>query len=173
MFGIGTTEFLVIIVVAILVLGPEHLPKIMRTVQKTMSDFRRISTEFQRTLNLEANQEEYRERQREMAQATPKTVKKKKKKPAPAPEPDQESAQEIVTLENAVPQDTTAVAAPQQTAAATSSDMPAGGSPDSSPAAVAGDTATESQTASAVQPPKTDRNAGDDGSLPGTQGGAA
>ena len=59
MFGIGTTEFLVIIVVAILVLGPEHLPRIMRTFTKVMSDFRRVSTDFQRTINLEANQEEW------------------------------------------------------------------------------------------------------------------
>lgn len=78
MFGIGTTEFLVILLVAVLVLGPEHLPKIMRTVTKVMSDFRRVSTDFQRTINLEANQEEW---QRE--QAAKKTRKKKKPKPAP------------------------------------------------------------------------------------------
>lgn len=54
MFGIGSSEFLVIIVVAVLVLGPEHLPRIMRTVTKVMSDFRRISTELQRIINLES-----------------------------------------------------------------------------------------------------------------------
>lgn len=80
MFGIGTTEFLVILLVGVLVLGPEHLPKIMRTITKVMSDFRRVSTDFQRTINLEVNQEEW---QRE--QAAKKTKKKKKPKPAPAP----------------------------------------------------------------------------------------
>lgn len=79
MFGIGTTEFLVILLVAVLVLGPDHLPRIMRTFTKVMSDFRRISTDFQRTINLEAAQEE---RQR---QQPPAPVKKKKKKKAPAP----------------------------------------------------------------------------------------
>lgn len=76
MFGIGTTEFLVIIVVAILVLGPEHLPRITRTVAKVMSDFRRVSTEFQRTMNLEANKEDWKREQEETAK---KTRKKKKK----------------------------------------------------------------------------------------------
>lgn len=78
MFGIGTTEFLVILLVGVLVLGPEHLPKIMRTVTRVMSDFRRVSTDFQRTINLEVNQEEW---QRE--QAAKKTKKKKKSVPAP------------------------------------------------------------------------------------------
>ncbi len=77
MFGIGTTEFLVIIVVAILVLGPEHLPRIMRTFTKVMSDFRRVSTDFQRTINLEVNQEEWRQEQAALS-----TAKKKTKRPA-------------------------------------------------------------------------------------------
>ena len=78
MFGIGTSEFLVILLVAVLVLGPEHLPRIMRTFTKVMSDFRRISTDFQRTINLEASQEEWRKQ----AEATPVKKVKKKKKPA-------------------------------------------------------------------------------------------
>lgn len=76
MFGIGSTEFLVIIVVAILVLGPEHLPRMTRTFAKVMSEFRRVSTDFQRTMNLEANKEEWREQQ---AAAEAKKKKKKKK----------------------------------------------------------------------------------------------
>lgn len=93
MFGIGTSEFLVIIVVAVLVLGPEHLPRIMRTVTKVMSDIRRVSTDFQRTINLEANQEEWKQKQ-----PTAKSVKKKKKiKPKPAPEqsPEPEAADPV------------------------------------------------------------------------------
>ena len=77
MLGIGTSEFLVIIVVAILVLGPEHLPRVLRTVQKVMSDFRRISTDFQRVVNLEAHLEEF-----SGPSTAKKTTVKKKKKPA-------------------------------------------------------------------------------------------
>ncbi len=64
MFGIGSTEFLVIVLVALLVLGPRNLAKVSRTVGKYMGEFRRISTDFQRTLNAEVADEE-REENRE------------------------------------------------------------------------------------------------------------
>ena len=53
MFGIGSMELLVILVVALLVLGPKNLPKIAHTIGRAMGEFRRVSTEFQRTLNTE------------------------------------------------------------------------------------------------------------------------
>ena len=65
MFGIGSSEFLVILIVAFLVLGPSHLPKIAKTLGKAMGEFRRVSTEFQRTLNLEAEKQEHEERKRQ------------------------------------------------------------------------------------------------------------
>ena len=65
MFGIGSTEFLVILIVAFLVLGPSHLPKIAKTLGKAMGEFRRVSTEFHRTLNLEVEKEEHEERKRQ------------------------------------------------------------------------------------------------------------
>ena len=95
MFGIGTSEFLVILVVAVLVLGPEHLPRIMRTMTKVMSDFRRVSTDFQRTINLEASREEWKRQGGEADSRS--TVKRKaspakKEKPAPAPDTAAEDA---------------------------------------------------------------------------------
>ena len=65
MFGIGSSEFLVILIVAFLVIGPSHLPKIAKTLGKAMGEFRRVSTDFQRTLNLEAEKEEHEERKRQ------------------------------------------------------------------------------------------------------------
>lgn len=53
MFNIGGFELLVIAAVALLVLGPDKLPKFMRTVGKTVGQVRRVSTEFQRTMNME------------------------------------------------------------------------------------------------------------------------
>ena len=65
MFGIGSSELLVILVVALLVLGPSHLPKIAKTLGKAMGEFRRVSSDFQRTLNLEAEKEDHEERKRQ------------------------------------------------------------------------------------------------------------
>ena len=59
MFGIGGTELLVILVVALVVLGPKSVPQIARTLGKAMGEFRRVSTEFQRTLNTEIERELY------------------------------------------------------------------------------------------------------------------
>ncbi len=65
MFGIGTTEILVILVVALIVIGPESLPKIAKTIGKTLGEFRKVSTEFQRTLNTEIALEEHAQRKKE------------------------------------------------------------------------------------------------------------
>ena len=63
MFGIGGTELLVILVVALIVLGPKSVPQIARTLGKAMGEFRKVSTEFQRTLNTEIELEEHEKRE--------------------------------------------------------------------------------------------------------------
>lgn len=65
MFGIGSTELLVILVVALVVLGPSNLAKVTRTLGKALGEFRRVSTDFQRTLNAEAAQEEAKQAKKE------------------------------------------------------------------------------------------------------------
>jgi TatA/E family protein of Tat protein translocase len=51
MFGIGAPELLIILVVALLVLGPRRLPEIARSLGRGMAEFRRASNEFTRTLS--------------------------------------------------------------------------------------------------------------------------
>lgn len=58
MFGIGSTELLVILLVALIVLGPKSLAGFSRKLGQFIGEFRRVSTDFQRTLNLEAAEEE-------------------------------------------------------------------------------------------------------------------
>jgi sec-independent protein translocase protein TatA len=50
-FGIGMPELLVILVVALLVLGPKRLPEIARSLGRGMAEFRKASNEFSRTLS--------------------------------------------------------------------------------------------------------------------------
>jgi Tat protein translocase TatB subunit len=45
--SIGAPELIVVFIVALLVLGPDRLPKAARQVGKAMSEFRRISGGFQ------------------------------------------------------------------------------------------------------------------------------
>ena len=46
---LGTTEMLVIAVVALIVFGPRKLPEIGRTVGKSLAEFKRASEDFKRT----------------------------------------------------------------------------------------------------------------------------
>ncbi len=63
MFGIGPGEFLVIIIVALLVLGPEKLPGAAKTLGRFMGQMRRMSAEFQRTLHSEIEPESEKQTQ--------------------------------------------------------------------------------------------------------------
>lgn len=85
MFGISSVEFLVIMVIGVIVLGPERLPKVMRMFTKVMSEFRRITTDLQRAVHAEVRFNEHEELKKEAEEelfGTPKPKKKKKKKSA-------------------------------------------------------------------------------------------
>ncbi|MCU1498076.1 MAG: tatB [Acidimicrobiales bacterium] len=47
MFNVGGPEIVVILMVALLVLGPEQLPKAMRTFGNVMAEIRKVSSGFQ------------------------------------------------------------------------------------------------------------------------------
>lgn len=115
MFGIGSTELLVILVVALLVLGPKNLPKIAQTLGRAMGEFRKVSTEFQRTLNTEIAFEEEAEKhakakkEQEAAQAREAETKKTDPAPAeaaaPAPETTHTAAAQTPPAANAKPEE--------------------------------------------------------------------
>lgn len=65
MFGIGTSELLLILVVALIVLGPKNLPKIAQSLGKAMGQFQQASRDFQRTINTEIALEEEQEKKKE------------------------------------------------------------------------------------------------------------
>jgi TatA/E family protein of Tat protein translocase len=50
--GIGGWEILVIFFVVLIVFGPKRIPEVARGIGKGMRELRRISTDFQREINL-------------------------------------------------------------------------------------------------------------------------
>ncbi len=54
---LGTTEMLVIAIVALIIFGPRRLPEIGRTVGKSLAEFRRASDDFRRTWEREVEVE--------------------------------------------------------------------------------------------------------------------
>ena len=52
MFGLGLTEIVVIVVVALLVLGPKHLPEAARTAGRTVGMLRRTLDELKHEMTL-------------------------------------------------------------------------------------------------------------------------
>ena len=58
MFGIGSTELIVILVVALIVIGPAKLPELAKTLGKAMGEFKRVSNDVRHTIETEMDHEE-------------------------------------------------------------------------------------------------------------------
>jgi sec-independent protein translocase protein TatB len=61
MFDFGWQEFLVVAFVLVLVVGPKDLPKVLRAFTKISSQARRMSSEFSRSLQEMADDEELKD----------------------------------------------------------------------------------------------------------------
>lgn len=58
MFGLGVPELIFILLLALLIFGPKKLPEVGKMLGRGMGEFRRASTELQRTLNTELSLDE-------------------------------------------------------------------------------------------------------------------
>jgi TatA/E family protein of Tat protein translocase len=55
--SVGTTELLLILVVALIIFGPRKLPELSRSLGKSLGEFKRASDEFKRTWEREVSLE--------------------------------------------------------------------------------------------------------------------
>ena len=74
MFGIGITEIIIILIVALLVVGPKKLPELAKTLGRGMAEFRKTADDFKESIyqddsNLEADHKKA-EQHREITKIT-------------------------------------------------------------------------------------------------------
>jgi len=61
MFGIGLPELIIIMVIALIVIGPSKLPDLARALGKGMAEFRKATQEIKESLNLDEEIQEARD----------------------------------------------------------------------------------------------------------------
>ncbi len=58
MFGIGLPELIIIMVIALIVIGPSKLPDVAKALGKGMAEFRKATQEIKESLNLDEDIQE-------------------------------------------------------------------------------------------------------------------
>lgn len=61
MLGIGMQEILIILVVALIVIGPKRLPDLARTLGKGFAEFRKAADDLQETVRMDLQKEKHEE----------------------------------------------------------------------------------------------------------------
>ena len=66
MFGIGMQEILVVLVIALVVIGPKKLPEIAKALGKGYGEFRRAFEDMKSSINVDINTDDEKERLRQI-----------------------------------------------------------------------------------------------------------
>ena len=89
MLGIGMQEIIIILVVALIVIGPKKLPDLAKALGRAIGEFRRAADDLKENLDINGVREEKEKLMREFSKdkLSKNIMTKKDKEPAKAEEP--------------------------------------------------------------------------------------